>query len=201
MVDPQPRELLGFVCADSDAPDAQEDDPPEDPVTDDEQQEQSYSDVSPSLREQISSLSEGDLDALWENALSFRDCVSEDDDADDDADDDDQGQRLRHLAWMYAKKHGRAPDTAEVERIRQEWITSKKVDKILSEAFGSGGDVDADSVPTCAFSEVEGEGGEKGVAVVMRLGYSFSEITTWLHGVYSSTDAALADLRKSGHVK
>ncbi len=143
-----------------------------------------YPEVDSSLREHVRSLAEGDLDQLWEKADDFGDWIPEDDVPD-----------TYECALLYSEEHELDPDKIDeipeekLEEFRQEWLDAR--------LYGNG---DADEVAGFAIAEVKDEGGAKGVAVIMRKGYSFSVLRTWLHAVYISEEAARADLEASGEV-
>ncbi len=61
-------------------------------------------------------------------------------------------------------------------------------------------DYDMDTIPTCGIAPVTAPDGRKLFALVCRTGYSFSEIETWLEGVFTSEAEAVAyieEYRKS----
>lgn len=53
-------------------------------------------------------------------------------------------------------------------------------------------DYDMDTIPTCGIAPFTAPYGQKRFALVCRKGYSFSEIETWLEGVFLSESEAIA---------
>jgi hypothetical protein len=53
-------------------------------------------------------------------------------------------------------------------------------------------DYDMDTIPTCGIASFTAPDGRKLFALVCRTGYSFSDIDTWLEGVFTSEAEAVA---------
>lgn len=58
------------------------------------------------------------------------------------------------------------------------------------------GDMDADYFPGYAIKEVKETDGSSKWVIVQRTGYSFTEISTWISGVYSSREEALKSVTR-----
>jgi hypothetical protein len=58
------------------------------------------------------------------------------------------------------------------------------------------GEWDAEVIPAYGVTPFRTPSGRKLYAVTMRKGYSFSGVTTWLHGIYKSQGAAVEELEK-----
>jgi len=56
------------------------------------------------------------------------------------------------------------------------------------------GEGDADFIPAYALSIVKDAKGNEGVALLLRTGYSFSGITTWLERIFDSSEDATAHM-------
>jgi hypothetical protein len=56
----------------------------------------------------------------------------------------------------------------------------------------SGTEYDMDTIPTCGIAPFTTPDGRRNFALVCRTGYSFSEIETWLEGVFPSEAEAVA---------
>ena len=60
------------------------------------------------------------------------------------------------------------------------------------------GDGDCDYIPAYALTLVKDDHGNEGVALLLRTGYSFSGITTWLEGIFDSSEDATTHMKKGG---
>ncbi len=92
-------------------------------------------------------------------------------------------ERLREL------EGGSTPTSDEMGRLRE----SKR-------EFYLSGDGDADSIPGYALAEVEDDMGNRGIALILRTGYSFSELHTWLEGVFPSRQLAFRYMKDGGWI-
>lgn len=93
---------------------------------------------------------------------------------------------IKRASRREALLDGAKPTLSEVRRLKSfyvGWLMS---------------DGDADCIPAYALADVADEEGHQGVALVLRTGYSFSGIETWLEGVFRSDEEALKHLRKGG---
>jgi hypothetical protein len=82
---------------------------------------------------------------------------------------------------------GQSPTEAEILGVRdhrlEEWLS---------------GDADADVVPAYSLVEVTDGGDNRGIAVILCTGYSFSELSIWVEGVFDTKVAAIAYLNENG---
>jgi hypothetical protein len=139
-------------------------------------------------------LSEEDLDELYDNTtgeafplVSKSDLPDEDEFRENEAWDAIEDKLS---AERYAKLQGGADPTPKELAMYQEYWREGLSDM----------DYDMDTIPTCSIAPFTAPDGHKLFALVCRTGYSFSEIETWLEGVFTSEAEAVAyieEYRKS----
>jgi hypothetical protein len=131
-------------------------------------------------------LSEEDLDELYENTTDEAfPLISQADLPDIDDFRDNSGYleiEDKLTAERYAELESGADPTPEELAIYQaNWREG------LSDM-----DYDMDRIPTCGIAPFTAPDGRKLLALVCRTGYSFSEIETWVEGVFPSEAEAVA---------
>ena len=84
---------------------------------------------------------------------------------------------------------GKRPKRPEIRAYQKSWI-----EKALR------GNNDADLVPTYQTVEIKGRKGRKKVAIIMCSGYSFSGVSFWVEGLFSSYERADNYLTRKGYV-
>ena len=82
---------------------------------------------------------------------------------------------------------GQVLTDAEIQALRE-----KRLEKWLS------GDADADVVPGYCFVEVTDTDGDKGTALLLCTGYSFSGLSIWVEGIFNTRAAAMAYMEENG---
>jgi hypothetical protein len=138
-------------------------------------------------------LSEEDLDELYDNTtgesyalVSKFDLPEEDEFRENEAWD---AIEAKISAKRYAElQEGADPTPKEIAMYQEYWREG------LSDM-----DYDMDTIPTCGIAPLTAPDGRKLFALVCRTGYSFSEIETWLEGVFTSeakTVAYIEEYRK-----
>lgn len=88
---------------------------------------------------------------------------------------------------MEALRGGAKPNTDETQQFLEGWIQS--------ELEGCG---NLEVVPSYSIARVCDECGNEGWALILRTGYSFTQIRTWLEDVFSSEEEAVAWMEKKG---
>lgn len=138
------------------------------------------------MKKDPDNLSEEDLDELYESTtdeafplISLADLP----DIDDFRDNSGYLEiETKLTAERYAELEGGADPTPEELAIYQaNWLEG------LSDM-----DYDMDKIPTCGIAPFTAPDGRNLFALVCRTGYSFSQIETWLEGVFPSEAAAVA---------
>lgn len=148
------------------------------------------SSLSKSDQEWLSDLVMRDLDGYWERANDFGIWLREEDLP--TLDDYDRSQAREWFGNIASEsrlkelRRGAEPTSAEVAAYQKEW---------MEQQLDTGGD--ADDIPGYALSMVK-DGPLTGTALILRRGYSFSEVTTWLEGVFASDQEALDYMREGG---
>jgi hypothetical protein len=125
-----------------------------------------------------------DLDEIWDNADELDLVVTEDlippvEEMFDYFEED----QLDHLFTEERRKAvdaGAAVTPSEYEAFRQFYLE-----------YLRSGDADADYQPGYALKELKTQDGNRLWVIVLRTGYSFSDLRTWLGGIYKSKEEAL----------
>jgi len=86
-----------------------------------------------------------------------------------------------------ALAEGAEPTEQEIKLFHDNWLETALE-----------GEGDADFIPAYALSTVVDAQGNEGVALMLRTGYSFSGITTWVEGIFDSSEDATAHMKKGG---
>jgi hypothetical protein len=94
-------------------------------------------------------------------------------------------EELVSEARLVELENGAEPTAEEIVELRE----------YVREGMKSG-EWDAEVIPAYGVTPFITPSGNKLYAVTMRKGYSFSGVTTWLHGIYKSQGAAVEDLEK-----
>ena len=141
---------------------------------------------SRSMKKDPDNLSEEDLDELYEsNTDEAFPLVSKADLPDIDEFRDNNGYleiEDNLTAERYAELEGGAdPTPEELATYQAHWREGLR-----------DMDYDMDKIPTCGIAPFTAQDGRKLFALVCRTGYSFSEIETWLEGVFPSEAEAVA---------
>ena len=141
---------------------------------------------SRSMKKDPDNLSEEDLDELYEsNTDEAFPLVSKADLPDIDEFRDNNGYleiEDKLTAERYAELEGGAdPTPEELATYQAHWREGLR-----------DMDYDMDKIPTCGIAPFTAQDGRKLFALVCRTGYSFSEIETWLEGVFPSEAEAVA---------
>lgn len=84
---------------------------------------------------------------------------------------------------------GKRPKRSEIKAYQETWI-----EKALR------GNNDADLVPSYRTVEIKGRKGRKKIAIIMCSGYSFSGVSFWIEGFFSSYERADNYLNREGYV-
>jgi len=95
-------------------------------------------------------------------------------------------EELVSEARLVELENGAEPTATEITELR----------KYVREGMELG-EWDTEVIPAYGVTPFMTPSNEKLYAVTMRKGYSFSGLTTWLHGIYQSQGAAVEDLEKS----
>ena len=138
------------------------------------------------MKKDPDNLSEEDLDELYEsNTDEAFPLVSKADLPDIDEFRDNNGYleiEDKLTAERYAELEGGAdPTPEELATYQAHWREGLR-----------DMDYDMDKIPTCGIAPFTAQDGRKLFALVCRTGYSFSEIETWLEGVFPSEAEAVA---------
>jgi hypothetical protein len=141
----------------------------------------------PEVRAALAEVANNTLDHLWENAYEFGVWVRHEDIPEIDTDELVDSGVIENPERVEALCDGSKPTRAEIKQYREWWVESRLA-----------GDGDADLIPGYALSKVQDAHKNEGTALVLRTGYSFSQITTWLEGVYSSGEEAVQWMKKGG---
>jgi hypothetical protein len=141
---------------------------------------------SHSMKKDPAKLSEEDLDELYESTTDEAfPLISQADLPDIDDFRDNMGYleiEDKLTAERYAELEGGAdPTPEELTTYQAHWREG------LSDL-----DYDMDKIPTCGVAPFTALDGRKLFALVCRTGYSFSQIDTWLEGVFPSEAEAVA---------
>jgi hypothetical protein len=146
------------------------------------------------MKKDPDNLSEEDLDELYDNTTGEAfPLISNSDLPDKDDFRENEGWNAieeKISAERYTELQGGAdPSHGELAQYQEYWREG------LSDM-----DYDMDTIPTCGIAPFTAPDGHKLFALVCRTGYSFSEIDTWLEGVFTSEAEAVAyieECRKS----
>ena len=138
------------------------------------------------VRQALRELAEEQMDELWEDAEVFGTWVRKGDVPEVTSEvlldsgliEDDQ--RINTL------EKGGGP-TAEEIREFQEWWAESNLE-----------DGDADFIPGYALSTILDKQGHKGVALLLRTGYSFSGVDTELEGIFATKADAIEHMKSDG---
>ena len=143
--------------------------------------------LSPEAIESLTSVANGQLDALWEEFFECGTWVHRDDLPDVDPYELAESGLIENKKRCEALGNGAKPTKKEIKIYHDWWLESALE-----------GDCDADDIPAYAISIVEDPKGNKGVALLLRTGYSFSGVTTSLEGIFDSSEDATSHMRNGG---
>lgn len=130
------------------------------------------------------------LDTLWENADDHGLWIRK-----EDLPTIAEYKRSRAREWfdgfvsearLKQLQKGAQPTTAEIAAFQQRWVDRQ---------FETDGD--ADFIPGYAIVKIQ-SGMLAGTALILRTGYSFSRVRTWLEGLFSSQEEAEDYMRRGG---
>jgi hypothetical protein len=129
-------------------------------------------------------LTDEDIDELFDGADDYGTYITEDDlptlETYREFGDSSQFEDLVSAERLKELEAGKDPTPEEMQLLRED--ARGKIEE---------GDCDADFIPAYAITAFTSPKGHTLYAVTMRKGYSFSQITSWLHGVFESEDEAL----------
>jgi hypothetical protein len=128
-------------------------------------------------------LTDEDIDDLFDGADDYGTYITEDNlptlKTYHEFGDSSQFEDLVSAERLMELETGNDPTPEEMQLLRED--VRGKIEE---------GDCDADFIPAYAITAFTSLKGQALYAVTMRKGYSFSEITCWLHGVFESEEEA-----------
>lgn len=139
------------------------------------------------IRDTLESIAEDQRDELWENATDHGIWVRTEDLPDVDSEELASSGLIEDEARCEALENGGKPTPAEKKQFHKWWAESQLE-----------GSADADFIPGYVLADIKDQEGNEGVALVLRKGYSFSELRTWIEGVFDSQHEAIQYLKKGG---
>lgn len=148
------------------------------------------SQLSKADRKRLAEYAENRIDELWDDYVSRKGCgiwVRHEDAPSVDTETLLDSGLIEKEERIAALEMGGNPTAAEVKAY-QEWWSESQLE----------GEGDADKIPGYALAAVNDGDGHEGIALLLRTGYSFSRITTWLEGIFESNEEAIAWMRKGG---
>jgi hypothetical protein len=127
------------------------------------------------------------LDELWDEFFACGTWIQHDDLPEVDPGELAESGLIEDEERCQALAEGAEPTEQEIKLFHDNWLESALE-----------GEGDADFIPAYALSIVKDAKGNEGVALLLRTGYSFSGITTWLEGVFDTSEDATAHMEKEG---
>lgn len=135
----------------------------------------------------LTAVANENLDKLWDEFFTCGTWVQHDDLPEVDPTELVESGLIEDEERCEALAEGAEPTEQEIKLFHDNWLESALE-----------GEGDADFIPAYAMSIVVDGKGREGVALLLRTGYSFSGITTWLEGVFDSSEEATAHMEKGG---
>jgi len=145
--------------------------------------------LSPEAIQSLSSVAKDNLDELWDEFFECGTWVQHDDLPEVDPAELAESGLIDDQERCNALSEGAEPTTQEIKLFHDNWLESALE-----------GEGDADFIPAYAMSIVTDNKGHEGVALLLRTGYSFSGVTTWLEGIFESSEDATAHMEKGGWI-
>ena len=145
--------------------------------------------LSPSVRRRLTQIAEHDANQIAEYP-SDRECgiwVRKTDLPAVTSQDILDGGGVLEEGRSEALRAGASPNAIETEQFLEGWIQA--------ELEGCG---DLDVVPTYVIARVCDEAGNEGWALILRTGYSFTQIRTWVEAVFASEEEAVSWMESRG---
>ena len=143
--------------------------------------------LSPEAVESLTAVAKENLDELFEGFYECGTWVRKDDLPEIDPAELAESGLIEDENRCEALTNGAKPTKQEIKIFHDNWLESALE-----------GEGDADEIPAYALSIVKDAQGNEGVALLLRTGYSFSDINTWLEGIYTTTEEAINHMEKEG---
>jgi hypothetical protein len=143
--------------------------------------------LSPEAIASLTAVAKENLDELFEEFYECGTWVRKDDLPEIDPAELAESGLIDDEERCEALSEGAEPTEQEIKLYHDNWLESA--------LEGQG---DADFIPAYALSIVKDPQGNEGVALMLRTGYSFTGITTWLEGIFDSSEDASAHMGKDG---
>lgn len=143
--------------------------------------------LSANDRAPLAAITADQLDDLWEDALDYGIWVRTVDLPYVDPSKLADSELIEDETRCDELRNGGEPTEAEQELFHEWWVESQL-----------DGDEDADDIPGYALATVKDHNGNEGVALILRTGYSFSGINTWLEGFFGSREEAIQHMKNDG---
>jgi len=143
--------------------------------------------LSPEAIASLTSMAKTNLDELFDEFYACGTWVRKDDLPEVDPAELAVSGLIEDEERCDALAEGAKPTEQEIKLFHDHWLESALE-----------GEGDADFIPAYALSIVKDAQGNEGVALMLRTGYSFSGITTWLEGIFDSSEDATAHMEKEG---
>jgi hypothetical protein len=143
--------------------------------------------LTPEAIKSLRAFAKDNLDDLFDEFIECGTWVSKDDLPEVDPAELAESGLIEDEDRCEALSEGAEPTKEEIKLFHDNWLET-----------ALNGEADADDIPAYAISVVKDETGNEGVALILRTGYSFSEINTWLEGIYSTTGEAIAHMEEDG---
>ena len=143
--------------------------------------------LSPEAIQSLTAVAKENLDKLWDEFFACGTWVQHDDLPEVDPAELAESSVIEDQDRRDALAEGAEPTEKEIKLFHDNWLESALE-----------GEGDADFIPAYAMSTVADAKGNEGIALLLRTGYSFSGITTWLEGIFDSSEGATAHMEKGG---
>jgi hypothetical protein len=143
--------------------------------------------LSPEAIESLTAVAKKHIDALWDEFVECGTWVTKEDLPEVDPVELAESGLIEDEGRCEALTNGAKPTKQEIKLFHDNWLES-----VLN------GEGDADEIPAYALSIVKDAQGNEGVVLLLRTGYSFSEINTWAEGIYTTTEEAISHMEKEG---
>ena len=143
--------------------------------------------LNPEAIASLTAVANKHIDDLWEEFVECGTWVTKEDLPEVDPGELAESGLIEDEERCEALAEGAKPTKQEIKLFHDNWLESALQ-----------GEGDADVIPAYALSIVKDAQGNEGVALLLRTGYSFSEINTWLEGIYTTNEEAISHMEKGG---